>query len=98
MSKKPRTFTPAFKFRVAMEYLTGEKRRAEILREYEISDSTLERWYTQLKKQGPQVFAESDDSALAEKEERIAELERLIGQLTVELAAAKKVSAWLDSR
>ena len=37
-------------------------------------------------------------SALAEQERRIGELERLIGQLTVELAAAKKVSTWLDSR
>ena len=98
MSKKRRTFTPDFKFQVAMECLTGQKRRVEILREYELSDSTLERWCQQLKERGPQVFAASDHSLLAERERQIAELERVIGQLTVELAAAKKVSNWLDSR
>ena len=30
--------------------------------------------------------------------ERIAELERVIGRLTVELEAAKKASTWLDLR
>jgi len=38
MSKKRRTFTPDFKFQVAMECLTGQKRRVEILREYELTD------------------------------------------------------------
>jgi transposase-like protein len=98
MSKKRRTFTPAFKFQVVMEYLSGEKRRVEILREHKLSDSTLERWCNQLKERGPQVFAGSDSSVLAEQARRIAELERVIGQLTVELAAAKKVSNWLNSR
>jgi len=98
MSKKRRTFTPEFKFQVAMEYLTGQKRRVEILREHELSDSTLERWCQRLKERGSQVFAADDHSLLAEREQRIAELERVIGQLTVELAAAKKVSNWLDSR
>jgi transposase len=98
MSKKRRTFTPEFKFQVAMECLTGQKRRAEILREYELSDSTLERWCQRLKERGSQVFAADDHSLLAERERQIAELERVIGQLTVELAAAKKVSNWLDSR
>jgi transposase len=98
MSKKRRTFTPEFKFQVAMEYLTGQKRRVEILREHELSDSTLERWCQRLRERGSQVFAAEDHSLLAEREQRIAELERVIGQLTVELAAAKKVSNWLDSR
>lgn len=98
MGKQRRTFTPEFKFKVAMEYLTGQKRRVEILREYELSDSTLERWYTQLKERGAQVFADNDSTVLAEQERRIAELERLIGQLTVELAASKKVSNLLELR
>ena len=98
MSKKRRTFTPEFKFRVVMEYLTGQKRRAEILREHQLSDSTFERWHQQLKERGAQVFAASDQSMLAERDQRIAELERVIGRLTVELEAAKKASDWLRSR
>lgn len=98
MSQKRRVFTSEFKFRVAMECLTGQRRRVDILREHQLSDSTLERWTRQLKERGPHVFAADDQSALAEREQRIAELERMIGRLTVELEASKKVSSWLDSR
>ena len=98
MGKKRRSFTPEFKFQVVMEFLTGRKRRAEILREYELSDSTLGRWIERFEEHGPEVFAAQNQSALSERERRIAELERVIGQLTVELQAAKKASDWLNSR
>jgi transposase len=98
MGKRRRTFTPEFKFQVAMEYLTGQKRRIEVLREYQLSDSTLERWCRQLAERGTRVFAATDDSLLAQREQQIAELERMIGQLTMELAAAKKASSWPDTR
>ena len=98
MGKKRRSFTPEFKFQVVMEFLTGRKRRAEILREYELSDSTLARWLERFEKHGPEVFAAQNQSAEGERERRIAELERVIGQLTVELQAAKKASDWLNSR
>ena len=42
MSKKRRTFTPEFKFRVVMEYLTDQKQRAKILREHQLSGGTFE--------------------------------------------------------
>jgi hypothetical protein len=59
---------------------TGQKRRVEILHEHELSDSTLERWCQQLKERGPQIFASSDHSLLAERERQITGLERVIGQ------------------
>lgn len=98
MGKKRRSFTPEFKFRVVMELLTGRKRRAELLREHELSDSTLARWVERFQEHGPEVFAAQNHSALSERERRIAELERVIGQLTMELQAAKKASDWLNSR
>ena len=98
MPRKRRTFSAEFKFKVAMEYLTREKRRLDIVREYEISDSTLERWCDQVRERGPRVFAGDDQSRVAEQTRRIAELERVIGRLTVELEAAKKTSTWLRSR
>jgi len=51
-----------------------------------------------VRENGSRVFAASDQSLLAEKERQIAELERVIGRLTVELEAAKKASTWLRSR
>lgn len=97
MAKSRRAFSPEFKYKVVMEYLSGQKRRVEILREYELSDSTLERWYKQFQERAPQVFAAGVDWDPGE-EKQIAELERIIGRLTVELEAAKKVSRRLKSQ
>lgn len=98
MSKKRRVFKPEFKFQVAMEYLSGQKKRVEILREHQLSDSVLDRWCQQLKERGAQVFAGEDGSLLAEQEQHIAELEQVVGRLTVELEAVKKASSWRGSR
>jgi transposase-like protein len=98
MGRKRRAFSPEFKFKVAMEFLTRQKRRVDVLREYQISDGTLQRWCAQLQERGPQVFAADDHTRVAEQARRIAELERVIGRLTVELEAAKKASMWLTSR
>jgi len=96
MGKPRRTFSPEFKFRVVMDLLTGRKRRVEILREHQLSDSTLERWCAQFHERGPQVFG-TESQLNSGEDERVAELERVIGRLTVELEASKKASSWLKS-
>jgi transposase-like protein len=98
MGKKRRNFTPEFKFQVVMECLTGQRRRVDILREHQLSDSTVSRWIERFQEHGPEVFAASNQSALSERDRRIAELERAVGRLTMELQAAKKASTWLNSR
>ena len=96
MTKKRRNFTPEFKFQVVMELLTGQKRRVELLRAHQLSDSTLERWVQQFRERGPEIFRRERQDNGAEAQ--IAELERVIGRLTVELEATKKASNWLKSR
>lgn len=98
MRRKQRTFTPEFKFQVVMDYLTGKKRRVEILREHELNDGTLDRWIKLFQERGPQVFVAGEEGAEPAQAQRIAELERLIGRLTVELDVAKKACGWLSSR
>ena len=95
MGKKRRTFNPEFKFQVVMEVLTGAKLPSEVCREHQLSEVVLSRWKKQLLEQGPQVFERAKQ--VKEEDSRIAELERVIGRLTLELSAAKKVSDWLDS-
>lgn len=96
MPRARRIFTPEFKFQVVMDYLTGRKGRTETLREYEINDSTLERWCKILQDRGPELFA--GGRPVSDEQKRIAELERLIGRLTVELEVSKKASEWLRAR
>jgi len=95
MSKKHRTFSPEFKFQVVMEVLTGAKQPSEICREHQIAEPVLYRWRKEFLEKGAQIFERR--KRVQPEDGRIAELERVIGKLTLELSAAKKVSNWLDS-
>ncbi|TFG67825.1 MAG: transposase [Anaerolineales bacterium] len=95
MGKKHRIFTSEFKFQVVLEILTGEKQAVEICREHQIGESVLYRWRKEFLEKGPQIFERSQ--RVHAEDGRTAELERMIGKLTLELSAAKKVSDWLDS-
>ena len=97
MSKQRRSFTPEFKFQVVMDLLSGRKRRAELLREHQLHESTLEGWCQVLRERGPQLFAGNNQADSAEQA-RIAELERVIGRLTVELEVLRKACSRLKSR
>jgi transposase len=58
-------------------------------REYEIKDSVLSRWKQEFLERAPQVFAQAQ--ATDPKEEKIVELERMVGRMAVQLDMAKKV-------
>jgi transposase-like protein len=94
MSRKVRSFSPAFKVQVVLELLAREKTASEICREHQIKDSLLYRWKQEFLDRAPAIFEQPTNGEPA----RIAELERVIGRLTVELEASKKVSSWLNSR
>jgi transposase len=95
MGKQRCIFTPDLKFQIVLELLTGEKRAAQLCRVHRISETSLSWWRQQFLEHGARVF--EDGSRASAEQERIAELERMIGRLTMELAAAKKASDWLDS-
>lgn len=90
---KPRKFSPEFKAKIALASLRGESTTSELCRKHQLSDTVISRWKVQLVKSAHQVFSSTtpDDA----QRQRIDDLERLIGQLTVELDAAKKLSAML---
>jgi len=92
---KRRTFTPEFKARVVLEELSGMKDRAEICREYQLRPQVFKRWREEFLERAPEVFA--TEPSRGDEQARIAELERMIGQLTMELEAAKKASNILTS-
>ena len=91
--KKPRTFTPELKARVVLQILTGAKTTAQVCREHQLSETVVACWKRQLVEGASVIF--THDTPTAAGDERIAELERLSGRLTLELEAAKKASASL---
>ena len=91
---KYRTFTPEFKAQVVLELLTGAKSAAELCREHHLKDSLLYRWKQEFMNDAAKIF--QHESSQQQAEGRIAELERLVGRLTLELEVAKKVSTLLQ--
>ena len=90
---KPRKFTPEFKARVALAALKGDKPLAALCREHQLGDTLVIRWPQQLLQHAANIFA--GQTPAQRHQQKIDELERLIGQLTGELAAAKKFSTLL---
>ena len=89
MSRRRRKFSPEFKAQVVLELVSGEKGLMEASRAYQIKDSVLSRWKQEFLERAPQVFAQP--KAKDPQEERIAELERMVGRMTLQLDMAKKV-------
>jgi len=83
-----REFSPHFKVQVVLEALKGERTQASICREYNISPELLRQWKKQFLERAYLIFSPQTNS---KEHQRIAELERLVGKLTYELSASKKV-------
>lgn len=84
-----RKFSPEFKAKVVLELISGSKGLMQASREYGIKDSVLSRWKQEFLERAPQVFAQP--KAKDPQEERIEELERMVGRMTLQLDMAKKV-------
>ena len=92
---KRRTFNPEFKARVVIEELTGVKTTAEICREHQLRAPIFSRWKAEFLKRAPEIFG--TQPSRGDEQQRITELERMVGHLTMELEAAKKASNILTS-
>jgi transposase-like protein len=91
-----RSFTPQFKAQVVLELLTHVKSVAQVCREYDLKEQVVLRWRAEFLDRAPTLFASDLDRS--QDQTRIAELERLVGRLTMELEIAKKASQLLSPR
>ena len=93
MTKKHRTFSPEFKAQAVLAVLSGSKTAAEICREHQIKPDLFSKWKAALLENAAKVFER--ETTLDPQQARIAELERMVGRLTLELEVAKKASTLL---
>lgn len=94
--QKRRSFSGRFKAQVVLEVLTGVKSAAQVCREHGIKETVLSRWKQEFIERSPELF-ERQRGANGQ-DERVAELERVVGRLTLELEMAKKASLLLNSQ
>jgi transposase len=90
-----RSFTPQFKTQVVLEVLTRLKSVAQVCREYDLKEQVVLRWKADFLDRAPSLFASHQHHD--QDQARIAELERLVGRLTMELEISKKASLLLSS-
>jgi transposase-like protein len=86
-----RKFSPEFKTQVVLQVLSGEKSLAEVCREHQLTAQMVGSWKQQFLAHANRAF-EGDANNNGEQT-RIAELERMVGKLTMQLEIAKKATS-----
>ena len=92
---KRRRFTAQFKAEVVLEALRGESSQAELCRRYNLSETQISTW----KQQGIEILMSgfaTQNKQSSESAKRIAELERLVGRLTLDAEIQKKATTLLS--
>ena len=87
---KRRIFTPEFKAKRVLEEISGAKTAAEICREHRLKPQVFSCWRSAFLERAPEIFA--TQPSRGDEQARIAELEQMVGRLTMELEATKKAS------
>ncbi|MDE0009984.1 MAG: transposase, partial [Candidatus Poribacteria bacterium] len=93
---KRRKFTAKFKAEVVLEALSGQSSQAELCQRHNLSENQVSTWKRQLLENVETFFASETDKPSSESAERIAQLEQLVGRLTLALEIEKKASTLLD--
>lgn len=83
MRRKRRNHSPAFKAKVAMAALQGDKTLAELSSQYDIHVNQIQTWRNQLKDNIGSLFDSGIDQR-KDHEQQIMSLQAKIGQLTME--------------
>lgn len=94
MGTNRRQYSAAFKAKVVLQGRMGEKTSSEICRSHKLHTSVLNRWRKEFLEKAASIF--ESDSAHQEDQQRIADLERWVGHLTMQLEIAKKASPSLS--
>jgi transposase-like protein len=96
---KHKHYDAELKTKIVLEVLKADKSLAQICRDYEVSADLVCHWRDVFLERAPQAFADprTNGKAMGDQE-RIAELERMVGRLTMELDASKKACKLLPSR
>ena len=90
MAQKRKQYTAAFKAKVAVEALRGDRSINELAVHYRVHPNQITQWRKHLVESATGVFAAGHASQDAQQEALVAQLYQQIGQLSTELDWLKK--------
>jgi len=90
-----KTHDSAFKAKVALEAIKGEKTLTQLSSEFGVHPNQIGQWRKQVLKSLPDLFSNPHHKENKEQEDLTSELYRQIGQLKVEMDWLKKKSRML---
>lgn len=93
-----RPHTREFKLEVVRQVVSGQKRPAQVCREYQLAESLLLRWRREYEQRGEAAFSPQQETERQALERKVAELERFCGQLALENTVLKKALSSNPSR
>ena len=79
-----RNFAAAFKAKVALAALVGDKTLAELAAKHDVHPNMITQWKRQAKQKLPDIFAKKASRGGSDREAEVKSLHAKIGQLTVE--------------
>jgi transposase len=95
MKNKRKRHDVAFKAKVGLEALKGNKTLAEIAQDYQVHPTQISQWKTVILERLPDVFTHGPTAEVKQAEREVARLHEKVGELTMELDWLKKKSKQL---
>lgn len=89
MSRERRKFSRDFKVKVVQGYESGVS-AVELSRQFELHPNVIYGWAREYRKDPTKAFQMDASDAVQHQDQRIAELERMVGRLTLENDFLKK--------
>lgn len=86
-SKRGKRYSPKLKAQVVLEVLQSDRTAAEVARAYDVHPNTVHRWKEEFLEHASDVFG--GDEQLQAYEQKVSELEQLLGKKEVEIALLK---------
>jgi transposase len=96
MAAKRKQHTAAFKAKVALAAVRGDRTASELAGRFEVHPSQIAQWKRQLMEGAQGVFGRSGERQVREQASLIADLYEQIGRLQMELEWLKKKAAQFD--
>ncbi|GKT10765.1 transposase [Desulforhabdus sp. TSK] len=96
MSARRKQYSSAFKARVVLEAIKGQRTISELASEYGVHPNQITNWKKQAIDGLPAIFSNQKERAEKRSQEVESELYKQIGQMKVELDWLKKKSGLID--